>query len=195
MAAGTCRQRGFASFSAGCTTSTGRGLSRRPPRPIGHRRSPRPRAAKLGHQPALELAELRPTLHEHAVDRRDPAAQVVRRQQLVAGAAEDGADRVPEAGADLDRGQDPPAVERVGDHAAEQRAGDLRDGAGQAEQADLERRVGQQVDLPGHRDGRQLAADSRKERPADEQPEVALSERRRESHGPASLPAPRAPTG
>jgi hypothetical protein len=70
-------------------------------------------------------------------------------------------------------------VHRVRQQPADEQHDGLRNRARQSQEADLERRIGQLVDLPRHRDGGELAADSRQDQPRPKQAKVPLLKRRR----------------
>src|SRR5262249_44713429 len=75
---------------------------------------------------------------------------------------------------DLHDHQESPAIERISEQATEEQQRHLWDRACEAEEADLERRVRQLVNLPGHSDRRELAAERGERLPRPERTVVAV---------------------
>ena len=73
-------------------------------------------------------------------------------------------------------------VEPVAQHAAEEQEGDRGDRHRDPDHRERGRRVGERVDLPGHRDHEHAVAHERDAHPAPEQPEVAVPQGREEAH-------------
>lgn len=73
----------------------------------------------------------------------------------------------------------------VGQYAADEYADDEREGTREADEADLEGRSGEVVDLYGHGDARHQGADEGAEESGIEEAEIAVLAERREVHGEA----------
>ena len=80
---------------------------------------------------------------------------------------------------DLGLKRDPAAVERVRDRAARDRQREQRDELAEGEQSDLQRRVGQLVELVRGGDGGDLGAEGRDRLAHEEAPERRIAPQRR----------------
>ena len=70
-------------------------------------------------------------------------------------------------------------IHRVGEQPTDEQQRDLRQRARDAEQTDLQRRVGQFIDLPGHRHRSELRADAGQKRAGPEHTKVAMTQQRK----------------
>ena len=70
-------------------------------------------------------------------------------------------------------------IHRVGEQPADEQQRDLRQRARDAEQTDLQGRVGQFIDLPGHRHRSELRADAGQKRAGPEHTKVAMTQQRK----------------
>jgi hypothetical protein len=72
----------------------------------------------------------------------------------------------------------PAPVHGIGQQPAKEQDRHLRHSAGEADETDLRRRIGELVDLPRHRHGSELAADAGQKQAGPEKTKITVAQRR-----------------